>query len=324
MEQAKSKEAKVPFAASYALVFALIALIGLFSVWIPDQFLTVDNFRAMLETQSAALILALAVIIPLRAGDFDLSVAAVMVFAMALVAILTTKSGLPTGLAIPLALLFGVAVGLVNSIFIVKLGINAFIVTLGMMTLIQGFTFGITDGSIISKIPASLLDLSRTQILGIPLAVYYGWILALGLWYVFEHTPIGRRLLFVGGNPEATRLAGISIDRVRIGAFVASSVLSAAAGIILLGRLGSADPTLGPGYLLPPYAAAFLGAAAVQLGRFNVWGTVIAVYLLVVATTGLLLLGTQSWVTDVFNGAALIAAVTFARLVEIRNARKAA
>jgi len=206
---------------------------------------------------------------------------------------------------------------------IVLLDLNAFVVTLGAMTLIQGLTTWITGSNLVSKVPSGLTSFARNQVLGLPAAVFYGWILAIVLWYLFEFTPLGRYLLFVGGNREASRLAGISVRRVRTLTFVASGVISAFAGLVLVGKLGVADPTLGGSYLLPPYAAAFLGIAAVQLGRFNIGGTVIAVYLLIVATTGLLLLGSASWVTDVFNGAALILAITFAHLASRRGASPA-
>ena len=105
------------------------------------------------------------------------------------------------------------------------------------------------------------------------------------------------------------------VDRLRFGAFIASGSISAIAGIFTAGQLGAADPSVGPNFLLPAYAAAFLGATTIKPGRFNAWGTVVALYLLVTGVTGLELLGTSSWVQEMFNGAALLIAVTFARFV---------
>jgi len=301
--------------ARYSLILVLIAVGVFFSIVEPDTFPTWGNVTSMLSSQSVALLLALAVLIPLRAGDFDLSIAATMVFASAMAPLVWADWGLPLAAAIVLTLLFGVAVGLANSFFVVQLGINAFVVTLGSMTLLGGLTTWVTGGELVNHPPEALVSFARTEWFGIPAAVYYGWALALALYFVFQYTPVGRYLLFLGGNPEASRLAGISVKKVRTGAFVASGLICAFAGILLVGKIGVADPTVGPSYLLPPYAAAFLGLAAVQLGRFNVMGTVIAVYLLTVATTGLLLLGAEAWVSEVFNGAALLLAVSFARLV---------
>jgi ribose transport system permease protein len=301
--------------AKYSLVVVLAIVFAFFAIIEPDKFPTWDNISAMLSSQSVTLLLALAVLIPLRAGDFDLSVAATMVFASAMAPLVWGDWGLPLPLAIVLTLAFGATVGLANSFFVVGLGINAFVVTLGSMTLLGGLTTWVTGGQLVNEVPHQLTDFARGDWFGIPSAVYYGWALAVLLWFVFQFTPVGRYLLFLGGNAEASRLAGISVKRVRTGAFVAAGLLSSIAGILLVGKLGVADPTVGPSYLLPPYAAAFLGLAAVQLGRFNVVGTVIAVYLLTAATTGLLLLGAEAWVSEVFNGAALLLAVSFARLV---------
>jgi ribose transport system permease protein len=195
------------------------------------------------------------------------------------------------------------------------IGVNAFIVTLGAMTVLSGLTFGITSGAVLVNLPPALLSMSRAHLLGLPLAIWYGWILALLVWYVFEWTPLGRYLLFVGGNAEAAELAGVPVRATRVAAFTGSALLSAVAGVVLAGKFGSVDPTIGASFLLPPYAAAFLGTTVIQLGRFNVFGSVVGSYLLTIGITGLLLQGADPWVADVFNGAALMAAVTFARLV---------
>jgi ribose transport system permease protein len=305
----------------YALVVLVLILAAVFCVTEPDIFATSGNLKAMLSSESVVLILALAVTIPLRAGDFDLSIAAVMVFASTLTPKLVNDAGVPLILAVLITILFGVGIGLLNGGLVVSLDLNAFVVTLGTMTLVGGFTVWLTDGNLVSDVPSQLTDFARHSFLGLPTAVWAGWLLALILWYVYEFTPVGRFLLFVGGSHDASRLAGVSVGRVRVGAFVASGILSAVAGMILAGKLGVADPTVAGGYLLPPYAAAFLGMAAVQVGRFNVGGTIIAVYLLMVATTGLLLGGAAPWVTEVFIGTALLSAITFSELIRRRTNR---
>ncbi len=298
----------------FMLLWAAVLMAALFSVLMPTTFPTGGNAIALLNSESFVLILALAVTVPLRAGDFDLSVAAVMVFCAAVLGVLVTQAHWPVWAACAAALAIGVGIGAINALFIVGLGINAFIVTLGSMTILGGLTYGVTGGNIVIGLPNGLIRLGQAHILGLPDSVYYGWVLALILWYLYEYTPVGRYLLFVGGNPEAARLAGLRVDRTRFAAFVASAALSAFAGIVLAAQLGAVDPTLGPSYLLPPYAAAFLGTTTVQIGRFNVGGTVIATYLLAIGVSGLLLLGVSPWVSDVFDGAALLAAVAFARL----------
>jgi ribose transport system permease protein len=298
----------------YALLLVAIALFIAFAIAIPDRFATWANVETILSSQSVLLILALAIVIPLRAGDFDLSVASVMIASATIVGLLTTRSGLPAGPAILIGLAFGFGVGLINALFIVKMGMNAFVVTLAMASVLDGVSLGLARNALILEIPDGVLQIARTDILGLPSAIFIGWALAFVLWFVFECTPLGRYLLFVGGNRDAARLAGVAVDKVRVVAFVAASTIAALAGVILAGKIGAVDPTIGASYLLPPYAAAFLGTTAVAVGRFNVGGLVIAIYLLIIGITGLLLLGAAPWISNVFNGAVLLAALTFALL----------
>lgn len=299
--------------ARYGVVAFLVALIIAFSVLSPDKFATSTNALAMINSQAIVLLLALTATLALRIGDFDLSIASVMIVTGATAAVLT-RGGQSIVLVFLAAVAIGLVVGLVNGFLIVKIGVSSFVATLGMLTVLSGVAIFITNSSQIFNIKGALLDIARYPVLGLPLRTWYGWILALVLWYLYERTPVGRQLLFVGGGRSAARLAGIKVDRVRLGTFVASSCLAALTGVVFAGYLGGIDPNIGSSFLLQPFAAAFLGATTIQLGRFNVVGTVIGLYLLVVGITGLTILGAERWVNDVFNGLALVLAVTFARL----------
>lgn len=297
----------------YGVVLALIVLIIGFSVALPETFPTEGNFRTMVNAQAIVLVLAIAATIPLRAGDFDLSIAAVMTTCAAVTAKIVT-SGQSVLLALLAVLAVGVVIGLIHGFLVVRVGVDSFITTLGSLTALTGAAYAITDSQIISGFPPALLDISRTEFLGLPTLTWIGWLLVAIIWYVYERTPIGRYLVFVGGSRESARLAGIRVDAIRIGAFVASAVISAIAGLLFAASLGSVDPSVSGQYLLQPFAAAFLGATTITVGRFNAIGTLVGLYLLVVGITGLQLLGAEPWVSDVFNGIALVLAVTFARL----------
>ena len=300
----------------FGLVFVLIAVVVGFSIALPSIYPTSTNLKIILSGQAIVLLLALAVTLPLRAGEFDLSIGAVAVTAATMVGVLTTNHHVPLGLAIAAAIGIGIVVGLVNAFVVVGIGINAFIATLGSMTLVSGIGYAISsDGQVIGSVPQGLVNLSSDEFLSLPVRVWMGWGLALVLWYVYEFTAYGRRLLFVGGNPAAARLTGIRVSREKASAFVLSATLSAATGVLLAGSLGSVDPTTAGDYLLQPYAAAFLGTTVLQFGRFNSLGTVIGLYLLAAGVSGLELLGVQTWVNDVFNGATLILAVAAATLM---------
>ena len=164
--------------------------------------------------------------------------------------------------------------------------------------------------------PQPLVDFVQHQIFGLPSRSISPSLSRSRSGTLYEHTPLGRHLFFVGEGPRGRAACrACRVDRLRFGAFVASGAISAVAGIVTAGQLGAADPSVGPSFLLPAYAAAFLGATTIKPGRFNAWGTVVALYLLVTGVTGLELLGTSSWVQEMFNGVALLIAVTFARFV---------
>jgi ribose transport system permease protein len=296
-----------------AMLAVLVATFVVFSLVLPQTFPTTGNIRVMLDSDSVIFIMAIGVTFTLRLGDLDLSFAAVMSFGNGLLAITIVQHGWPVPVAMVTTIVMGLAVGAINAFLVVYLRLNSFIATLGTQTALLGLTYGITKSQVVVGLPNSVLDFTRTQILGLPADIYYGWLLAVLVWICYEYTTYGRYLLFVGGNATAARLAGIRVDRVRAGAYVLSGGIFAFAGIVLTGSAGSADPSVGLQYLLPPLAGAFLGTTAIQLGRFNVIGTAIGVYLLLVISTGLELLGAASWVADVFNGVALIIAVGFAR-----------
>lgn len=308
-------------ASSQGLLIVLVLLAAGFTIALPGTFPTAANFRNIVNSQAVILVLALAVTLPLRAGDFDLSISAVMAMAASLVAVLAAKHHASVSVAVTVALGAGLLIGLVNALLVVVIKLDAFIATLGTMTAIFGLTSLLTSGEVIAGIPGSLSRFANAPVLGVPAAVWYGWALAAIAWYVYEKTPAGRYLLFTGGNREAARLAGIRVDLTRAGAFVGAALVSAFAGILLSGALGAVDPNVGGAYLLPPYAAAFLGSTTIQVGRFNAVGTVVGLYLLAVGVSGLQLLGAAGWVSDVFNGVALVVAVAFAKLVRTARSR---
>lgn len=301
-------------AASLAVPSVLVGMLAVFSLAMPTTFSTRANWQGMIASQAILLILALAVTLPLRAGDFDLSIGSVAALSAVMAALATVNWHWPAPAAVVLGLASGVGVGILNSIAVLVARIDAFIATLASMAIIDGLLLWITNTTVIVGVPNSIVEIARQRILGIPVGVFYGWILGMVLWYVFERTPFGRYSLFVSGNHEVARLAGIRIGAVRAASFIACSFLSSIAGIVLLGTIGVGDPSVGSQYLLQPYAAAFLGATAIQVGRFNVVGTIVGIYLIVVGVTGLELLGAPLSIAQVFYGGVLLIAVGLARL----------
>jgi ribose transport system permease protein len=305
----------------WGLLGVLVVVVLGFSALSPDLFATQDNFKDILNAQPPGMFIALAAVLVLLVGEFDLSLGATLGLAQYLVLELITANGFSWPMAVVVTLCVGALVGAVNAAFVVGLGVNSFVATIGMSTVLVGVIEWISDGNapIFEPAPEGFTNLAQTEIAGIALPVLYALVAAVILWLVFEYTVFGRELRATGANRAAARLSGLRTNRSLVAAFVGAGVLAAIGGILITARVGAADATSGPGYLLPAYAAAFLGATAIRPGLFNVWGTVIAIFLVAVGITGLQLEGAESWVTPVFNGVVLLIAVTVSMLAARRR-----
>jgi ribose transport system permease protein len=308
----------------YGLGLLAIVLLVVFSVAEPDSFATVNNYRAILDNQTIVVLLAFAAMVPLIVGRFDLSVAAVLSISHVFAVGLIVKQGWSPAAAIAVTLIIALFIGLINGILVVGLHVDAFVATLGTSSVVGGVALAYTDGqTIFGSVPESFTDLARGRVSGIPQPVILVLIVAILLGVVLGALPIGRRMYATGGNEAAARLTGIETRRYVIGAFVASAFLSGIAGVVLGSRLGTASPSTGASLLLPAFAGAFLGATTVRPGRFNVAGTIIAVYTLAIAVSGLQQLGAPVWFEPVFNGSALILAVASSQWA-LRQRRRSA
>ena len=310
------------FVEAFALVGALLLLFAVFSFLRPQTFLSWANVSTMLGSQAVLVFLTLALIIPLTAGDFDLSIAATLTLSSMLVAVLNVRMGTPLPAAIAVAILSGAVIGAINAGFILYFRIPSLIVTLGTGTFVNGLILWVSNSDTIGGIDQQLVTfVVVTRFLSVPLAFYYALALALLLWYFFSYTSMGRRLLFVGRGREVARLSGIRVDRVRFYCLVASGIISALGGVIYAGTIGAADPSSGNAFLLPAFAAAYLGATSISPGRFNAFGSLVAVYFLVIGITGLSMLGIQTFVQNLFYGGALVLAVALSQLARRREAQ---
>ena len=303
----------------FALLGVWLLVVLIFSLIEPDTFFTTRNFRIIFGSQTILLILTLGLVFALAVSEFDLSVGAMLAFAYQATAVLNVVEGWPIISVVLTVLAIGFVFGLLNAVIIVRIRVHSIIATLATGTLLTGLVQLVTDNKIITGISPNLVGFTNTQALGLPLLSYYGLAICIAVWYVLQQTPIGRHLYFVGQGREVARLAGVNVPLVRAGALVAASILATIAGIMLAGVRGSSTPEIGAAWLLPAYASAFLGATSIMPGRFNAWGSFVAVYFLVTGFTGLQLAGLSSWVQDVFYGGSLLVAVTLARMARRRS-----
>jgi len=312
-ERRRAAQLRPNYLERYSGLVIWAAIIALFAIVVPDTFLTTDTLRSVLSDQAITAMMALALLLPLAAGVYDLSVASMMGLAIMLVAWFQAEANLAWGLAIPLTLVAGAVVGAFNAFVVVRLGVDSFIATLGASSVLLAMIQWISDGNpIVEGISPQFTDLAGKQIFSISLPVFYMLILAGVLWYVVEYRQVGRYMYATGSNPEAARLAGVRTDRLKAISLVVSAVIASLAGVIFAAKIGSASPDSGPPYLLPAFAGVLLGATQIRPGRVNVLGTLLAVYLLATGVKGLQLAGAEVWVDELFNGAALIIAVAFA------------
>ncbi len=298
----------------YAILIAWAVVVAVFWIWRPETFGTLTNFQNIFGSQSALLVLTLGLIISLSAGEFDLSIGASFSVGASVLVWLDVEHGWPIVLSVLVVLAIGAVIGITNAAISVRLGVPSIVTTLGTSTLLGGLLLGVTGPQIRSGLDSGFVDVVRTKQLGLPGSFWLALALTVVVWYVLQHTPLGRHLLFVGKGREVARLSGVRVDAIRFGSLVASSMLGVLAGMVLAGTSASAQVGVGSGFLLPAFAAAFLGATAIIPGQFNAWGSWVAVYFLLTGITGLSMVGYSGWPEQVFYGGALITAVVLSQL----------
>jgi ribose transport system permease protein len=297
----------------------LVALVFFVAFWIinPTTFPTLANFQVVAASNSVGLLLALAALVPLIGGEFDLSIGFVLELSAVMTAVLVGQMTVPSAEALVIVVICGGLIGAFNAVLITGVGISSFIATLGVGSLAGAASLYLTQGSIlIEGIPRSLINFGQGLFLGVPNVVGIGLLGLLIFWFVFEHTVFGRMLLAVGLSRRASELAGMRPKRMLFASFVISGAIAAFCGFLVLARTGSASSGIGTNYLLPALAACFLGATAVKVGRFNVLGTGFAVLLVAIGLNGLQLLGVPGWVEPGFDGAVLLVAVGASRFAQ--------
>ena len=311
----------------YSGLFLTVVLIAIFAARIPDTFLTTTTAQAIARNQAITLVLSLSLMVSLCAGYFDLSVGQNFGLGAVVCISLVSEHHWGTVSAMAFTILICGAIGGVNALLVVGLGMDSFIATLGVGSVLLALSQYLSDAQYVGPAPAEFQTLAGWQPLGIPVLIVYAIVLAVLVWYVLEHTPIGRRLYATGANPDASRLAGIATRRYAAGALVLTGLGCGIAAVLMSAATGSVSPSVGNSYLLPPFAACFLAATQIKPGRYNVGGLLVALILLGVGVKGLALIDGSVWIPDLFNGAALILAVgltVLARRQALRRSKRRA
>ncbi|WP_113701173.1 ABC transporter permease [Nonomuraea lactucae] len=300
----------------------LAALIAGFGAAMPETFLTMQTATSVARGQSITIVLALSLTVCLSAGVFDLSIGSNVGFGAVLALSLMATHGWSPLLASVATVFVCAAVGAVNAVLVVGVGMDSFIATLGVSSILTAITLMASGGVIVGPAPSGFQSIAAWQPWGIPVLVIYALALCLVAWYVLEHTPLGRRLYATGANKAAATLAGISTDRYVVGALVTCGLGAGLSAVLLSASVGSISPAAGAGYLLPVFAGCFLATTQVKPGRYNVAGLLIALFLLGTGVKGFSLLGGEVWIPDMFNGLALLVAVGLTVYLQKREIRR--
>ncbi|OHV58632.1 hypothetical protein BCD48_42440 [Pseudofrankia sp. BMG5.36] len=295
-------------------IYGLVALIIFFGATQPDLFLTETNLKVILVNSAITGLLAIGMLVPMAAGLLDLSFGSIAGLSAVFMAWATTRTDIDTYVVALAAILLAGALGLGSGLLVAFIKLDSLIVTLGMSSVALGITEYLSQGNTLTaNLSPSFVHIGLDSIGPIPILAIILAILAVCMYVWLEHTPGGRFVLASGNNYNAARLAGINVPKIQSLALAFSGLIAGLAGVLLIARVGSATSTAGQGYLLPVVAALFLGSTQV-LSRPNVVGTIIAVYLLGTGVQGIQLHGNQPWVSNMFNGLVLLAAISVARL----------
>ena len=303
------------FASSYGTIVALGVMVAVFSALQPDSFATFDNGRNILNDMAIGAIVAGGLTLPLVGGDFDLSIGYVASFAGMLVVGLLSDGQWPILLAVPAVMGLGVLIGVVNGLIVSKVGVNAFIATLGTGTVVVGLNYAYSGG-----IPLQLThsmtftDVALGRSFGVPhLVIAMAAVLGM-LWLVLNRTVQGQHIKAIGVDAESARRAGVAVDRSRIVSFAIAGCCAATGGILMASNLGSGQTAAGDGFTLTSFAAAFLGSAALREGEFHVLGTFLGILTVAIGNNGLAMIGAPIFMQYLFSGTLLVIAVALSGL----------
>lgn len=309
----KKKDFKT-FFGKYAIYFVLLFEIVFFSLT-SEYFLSASNFTNILRQVSIVGIIAVGMSFVILTGGVDLSVGGTT----ACVGVICAKAmlgGMNPVLAVIVSLLFAALVGFVNAFFVHEFKLNAMIVTLATLQILKGISYIITGAIPVYGFPASFKVIGQGYIFGIPIPIIIMALLYVLAYIILKYTTFGQSIYAIGGNEEAVRLTGIDVRKRRYGAYILCSVVTGIAGIVLLSRANTAQPSAGFGYEMDVIAGAVLGGISMSGGEGKITGVFAGVLVMAVLSNGMLMLGVSEYWQWVAKGAVMLAAITYDRILK--------
>jgi ribose transport system permease protein len=314
---AKAKGSRVKamdFAEKWATLIGFALMVAFFWANNPDTFATTANLKSILDQAAVPVLLGVGLTAVLAVAEFDLAFPYALGLSSAAMTLMMTDHGS----AAPLAVLVGIGVaviaGVVTGIFVAQQRVSSFVITLGFGFVWLGITDGLTNSQVISNgISLGFLDLTSHRVVGLSLATVTAAIFALCMGIMFRYSVVGRYLMSVGSNPQASRLAGLPLSGLRVTAYAMLGIGVGIAAVIITSRQGQYTPNVGAGLFLSPYVAAFFGMSVLAARRFNVLGTVVGALFMGTLQTGLVIIGASAWVYTFIQGAVLLVILLIAR-----------
>ncbi len=294
---------------SYGTIFALIIIIILFGILNPRAFLSSTNFWNITRQMAILAVIALGATLIMCVEEFDLSIGNIASFSGVLSALLAIN-GVPFFFTLIIATLISGILGLINGYIVTKFKVMSFIITLAMGRMIYGLTYWLSGGAIIfNGIPSSFKFIGTAKIGKIPYLTILMIIVSLLFFYITKYTAFGRKLYAIGGNEQASKVAGVKVEFNKTLAFAISGLMAGFAGVLLASRVGSASPTAGDAYNLNAYATIFIGITLFKEGVPNILGTLVGVAIFTVLANGLTILQVPTFIQNILTGLIIIVAV---------------
>jgi len=290
----------------------LVVIIFIFSL-LESKFFSITNFFNIARQIAVLFILGVAETYALIDGEIDLSIGWVAGIA-GILAVGAQAEGYSTIVAILIALIVGLFFGLCNGFIVTIMGIDSFIATLGSGQIAYGLTFLYTKGAPVIGLKQSFIKLAAGKIFSIPIPLLIILIIFLITDYHLRNTSSGRFFYAIGYNTEASLMSGLNVKKLKILSFSITGLFSGIGGVLVMARLGSGQPTAGPGYLLNAIAVAYLGASVLKEGEFHIFGTLVGAIFIGIIINGLTILNVQYYYQFIATGLILLIAVGLASI----------
>jgi ribose transport system permease protein len=293
------------------ILIALLIIVGVFTALTPI-FLTRSNLVNIFVQSAITGIIGIGMTLVIIQGGIDLSVGPLVALVVVVVA-----TQMVEGMSVPVAILVGLAIGVLAGVFngfmVAHIKLQPFIVTLGTMSLFRGMALVYTNGDPIFKVPPAFRGIFNGSYMGIPGPIAFMFGVAILAFLLLNYTRLGIYMKAIGGNEEAARMSGVNVKKYKVVTYVTCSLFTALAGLVLLGRLGAAEPIAGSGYELDAIAAAAVGGTSMSGGKGNIPGTILGALILGSLRNGLTLLNVQAFYQLLASGAIILIAVTLDR-----------